>query len=127
MGKHKKSKKSKRCSITDILESIALEEAGIAHVLNAEGEKIQAVQVGLLNGQISSEQAIEVQKTVDKTLRSTIKMQMLLQFKLEDTLEAIRQFSSSSAECCSSGSEWCFECSDSSGHSSNHVRHRKVR
>ena len=33
-----------RCqAITDLIESTALEEAALAHILNAEGEKLQAI------------------------------------------------------------------------------------
>ena len=33
-----------RCqAITDLIESVALEEAALAHILNAEGEKLQAI------------------------------------------------------------------------------------
>ena len=37
----KSSSTSRRQAVTDVIESIALEECGIAHILNAEGEKLQ--------------------------------------------------------------------------------------
>ena len=74
-------------ALTDLLVSIALEETGLAHIINAEGEKIQAV-AGLLEDQeISPEEAIEQQKAISKGLREPIKQQILLQFKLEDVLD----------------------------------------
>ena len=76
-------------ALVDLLESIALEETALAHILNAEGEKIQAVAGQLAEQLISPEEAIEQQDAISKTLRMPIKKQMLLQFKLEDVLDAL--------------------------------------
>jgi hypothetical protein len=75
-----------------LLASIAFEELGLAHIINAEGEKIQAVLGTLPGGQIppatTIEQLLEVNNLVNRTMKTIIKTQMLLQFKLEDTLDA---------------------------------------
>ena len=68
-----------------LLASVAFEELGLAHIINAEGEKIQAA----LNFAETNDDLIEINRSVERTLRSTIKKEMLLQFKLEDILEAI--------------------------------------
>lgn len=74
-----------------LLASIAFEELGLAHIINAEAEKIQYV-LGTIEGQTplapppTIEELLEVNQSVDLTLRNVIKNQMLLQFKLEDTL-----------------------------------------
>ncbi|MGE5456007.1 MAG: hypothetical protein ACM3O4_02770 [Ignavibacteriales bacterium] len=75
-------------AFTDLLESIALEEAGIAHLLNAEGEKIQATAGLMVIGQMTPDEVVEFQKSVAKIIQTAIKMQMLLEFKLEATLDA---------------------------------------
>ena len=74
-----------------LLASIAFEELGLAHIINAEGEKIQAA-LGTLNGQegvvaTSIEDLLAVNDSVNKTLKTALKTQMLLQFKLEDVLD----------------------------------------
>jgi hypothetical protein len=75
-----------------LLASIAFEELGLAHLVNAEAEKIQFV-LGTLEGQIppdpppTLDDLLEINRGVERTLRSVIKNQMLLQFKLEDILE----------------------------------------
>ena len=39
-----KSGEGSRCqAVTDIIESVALEQTALSHILNAEGEKIQAI------------------------------------------------------------------------------------
>ncbi|MCK8823781.1 hypothetical protein [Fuchsiella alkaliacetigena] len=74
-------------ALTDLLVSIALEETALAHVINAEGEKIQAIAQMMENDEIDAEEAIEMQQEVSKMMRMPIKKQMLLQFKLEDILD----------------------------------------
>ena len=69
----------KEQAIADIIESIALEETGLAHIINAEGEKIQRT----LELAECADDLINVNESVKDTLVNIIKMQMLLQFKLE--------------------------------------------
>ncbi len=69
-----------RCqAITDVIESIALEETGIAHVINAEGEKIQAA----LEIATTIDELVTINESVRKTLIDVSKVQMLLQYKLD--------------------------------------------
>lgn len=74
-------------ALTDLLESIALEETALAHILNAEGEKIQAIAEFFSLGEITADELLELQDSVRKTLRLPIKKEILLQFKLEDVLD----------------------------------------
>lgn len=74
-----------------LLASIAFEELGLAHIINAEAEKIQFA-VGTLPGQTPLEpptlaNLISINRSAEQVLRTVIKNQMLLQFKLEDLLE----------------------------------------
>lgn len=69
-----------------LIASIALEEIGLSHILNAEGEKIQSV----LGQNPSVRRILEINRSVEKTLRNVIKNQILLQFKLEDAIDLIR-------------------------------------
>lgn len=74
-----------RCGVINLLlSSIALEEIGLSHILNAEGEKLQA----FLNLESNCPNDFyRINHSVNQTLRSIIKSQMLLQFKLEDVIE----------------------------------------
>ena len=73
-----------------LLASIALEEIGLAHLINAEGEKLQAV-LGTLPGlsitATSISGLLSVNREVRRTLQTILKKQMLLEFKLEDILD----------------------------------------
>ena len=78
-------------SVNLLLASIAFEELGLAHIINAEAEKIQFV-LGPLEDQEwerttpTIEDLLDINRSVDQTLKEVIKTQMLLQFKLEDVL-----------------------------------------
>jgi len=78
-------------AINLILSSIAMEEMGLSHILNAEGEKIQYV-LGTLPGITGPDATIEdilaVNKSVRDTMDSTMRNQMFLQSKMESALNA---------------------------------------
>ena len=80
-----------------LLASIAFEELGLAHIINAEAEKLQFV-LGTLeeddkksyphpHPRPSIDDLIKVNKSIERTLRTVVKNQMLLQFKLEDIID----------------------------------------
>lgn len=74
-----------------LLASVAFEELGLAHIINAEGEKLQAA-LGTLPGCShvlcpSFDGLISINREVRRTLQTALKSQMLLQFKLEDILD----------------------------------------
>lgn len=74
-------------TINLLLASIAFEELGLSHILNAEGEKLQA---GIYLAKCFDDLVI-LNQNVTKTLRTVIKNQMLLQFKLEDTIDLLNK------------------------------------
>lgn len=69
-----------------LLISIAMEEIGLAHIINAEGEKIQnvALDKGAKIGEL-----LAVNDSVERTLRTVVKSQILTEFKLQEVLEAL--------------------------------------
>lgn len=72
-----------------ILSSIGMEELSMAHIVNAEAEKIQFA-LGTLEtsgGKAASiEQIMEVNNSSNKMLRDVIKNQMLIGMKMEDVV-----------------------------------------
>jgi hypothetical protein len=69
-----------------LLLSIALEEISLAHIINAEAEKLQEV----LDKNCKLDDLLEVNEAVTKALRTVIKKEILLQFKFENVLELIK-------------------------------------
>jgi hypothetical protein len=70
-----------------VIASIGFEELGLAHIINAEGEKIQSF-LGTLKGQevkkeITIDELTKLDRIVTDTLNSIIKKEMLLLMKLE--------------------------------------------
>lgn len=80
-------------TISMLLSSIALEEMGLSHIINAEAEKIQYV-LGTLETKhcdevkrYSLDDILRVNKSVDRTLKGVLQNQLLLQMKLQDTMD----------------------------------------
>ncbi|MBH5318874.1 hypothetical protein I6N90_13800 [Paenibacillus sp. GSMTC-2017] len=79
-------------SINLLLASIALEELALAHILNAEAEKIQFV-LGTLSPGIepppSLSQLLLINNSVNQTLQSVMLKELLLVKKLGDIISFI--------------------------------------
>ena len=71
---------SREQAITDLIESVALQEAALSHILNAEGEKIQAVVA--MEG-VTPEELLMVNKSVENMTNTIARLEMLLQAKLD--------------------------------------------
>jgi len=74
-----------------LLASIALEELGLAHMINAEAEKIQFVLGTLKNSAPSKpptiNELLEINDSVGDIMKKVIDKEILLQFKLEETVK----------------------------------------
>lgn len=68
-----------------LLSSIAMEELSLAHIMNAEAEKIQEVTKCCAPNKMNDLLCID--KSVDRVLRDVIKKEILLQFKFENVLD----------------------------------------
>lgn len=76
-------------AINIILSSIGMEELSLAHILNAEAEKVQFA-LGTLETATeaaSLEDIMKVNGSAKSMLRDVIKNQMLIGMKMEDTVE----------------------------------------
>lgn len=66
-------------AITDLIESIALEETALSHILNAEGEKIQKV----LAMDVCLQDIMQVNETVMNMVANVNDLEHTLRDKLE--------------------------------------------
>ncbi|SDB82875.1 hypothetical protein [Shouchella lonarensis] len=75
-----------------LLASIAMEEMGLAHIINAEGEKIQYV-LGTLPGitgpPATVAQIIEINESVESMLDAIFKKEMVLESKLKNVIKIL--------------------------------------
>lgn len=67
-------------AVTDLIESIALEETALSHILNAEGEKLQRV-IGLED--VDFCQLMEVNESVANMVGVVSSLELVLKEKLE--------------------------------------------
>lgn len=78
-------------AINLLLASIAMEELGLAHIINAEGEKIQYSlgSVPGLSPRASFEDILKINNSVQDTITTTIKKELLLDIKLKQVIQLI--------------------------------------
>lgn len=69
----------RRQAITDMIESVALQQTALAHILNAEGEKLQRA-IG--NKELSHERLLATNKSVESMVGAITRLEMVLQSKL---------------------------------------------
>lgn len=67
-------------AVTDLIESIALEETALSHILNAEGEKIQAA---LCMENLDLCKLLEVNDSVTDMVHAVANLELVLKDKLE--------------------------------------------
>lgn len=77
-------------AITDLIESVALEETALAHILNAEGEKIQAA-IAL---KLPIKDLLEINCSVESMISAITRLEIILHGKLQFAQE------SGAGDCC---------------------------
>ena len=82
-------------SIDLLIASVALEELGLSHIVNAEAEKIQFV-LGTLEGVVKHDRTIseltEIDNIVIKMLKKIIEKEIILEFLLEEAIDLKETF-----------------------------------
>ena len=73
-------KGSREQAITDLIQSVALQEAALSRIMNAEGEKMQAI---LCMDNVKVEELLMFNKSVESMINTVMKLEIILQAKLE--------------------------------------------
>jgi hypothetical protein len=82
-------------AINMLLSSIAMEELALAHILNAEGEKIQyalgtSMAVSAPGNALTVEDLLAANNSVEQTLNTTNNQQIMLHAKMRRALRSAR-------------------------------------
>ena len=80
-------------ALSQIISSIAMEELGLSHIINAEGEKIQYV-LGTLEGStppdpVTLDDVLKINDSVQKMLETILFKNIILKSKLSEALDAL--------------------------------------
>ena len=80
-------------ALSQIISSIAMEELGLSHIINAEGEKIQYV-LGTLEGTtppvpVTLDDILKVNDSVQNMLETILFKNIILKSKLSEALAAL--------------------------------------
>lgn len=86
--------------INMLMASIAMEEMGLSHIINAESEKIQYVLNPHKCKSASIQEIKEVNQSVENVMKSVTKIQFLLHDKLESVISIIPKEKPCPNPCC---------------------------
>ena len=75
-------------AVTDLIQSVALEETALSHILNAEGEKIQKM-VALPD--VTPDVLLATNKSVESMANAVARLEMILQSKLSNFNDCLCQ------------------------------------
>ena len=67
-------------AITDLIQSVALQEAALAHMMNAEGEKMQKI---IAMEDVTADELMDLNKSVTQMISAISRLEMLFTAKLE--------------------------------------------
>jgi len=67
-------------AVTDLIESVALQETALSHIINAEGEKMQKI---IAIEDATPDQLMTLNKSVEQLVNAIMRLEMMLQAKLE--------------------------------------------
>ena len=82
-------------AITDLIQSVALEETALSHILNAEGEKIQKM-VALPD--VTPEVLLATNKSVESMVNAVSRLEMIFQSKLSNFSNCLCQSETSQGQ-----------------------------
>ena len=75
-----RDERTRREAVTNIIQSVALQEAALAHILEAEQEKMLAVIGG---HHVTTQELFELNKSVESMIEAITRLESMLQAKLE--------------------------------------------
>ncbi|OEH92023.1 hypothetical protein [Bacillus solimangrovi] len=73
-----------------LLATVGQEELGLAHIINAEGEKVQAAVAAFEKRDISIEQLLSTNESVSSVMKRVLQKEILLDFKVDDVVELLK-------------------------------------
>ncbi len=76
------------CAATSILQSIALQEAGLAHIINAEGEKLQKA-IAMCDTDMCD--LLEINESVESMIEKVTALEIVLKSKVDAVVPIINE------------------------------------
>lgn len=70
----------RRQAVSDLIESVALEQTALAHILNAEGEKLQRI---LAFEDLEPQTVLQANHSVESMVNTVSRLEIILRNKLE--------------------------------------------